>query len=714
MPDSKSIEVLKTVQLLRTALDGREEGYCVFDEAGLLHSWNLSLESDIPELIRQLKPGMEYERFLNASIGLGLTEKTQTASDGISGTEFSRLLGDEDLEFDLVLKDNRWIQISRVNLQGKGWLIIFRNVMNLQHEREALILSEEKFKRFARLASNWFWELDDNLCYLYHSTHEGAMFTDDVTLVAGLSRIDSLIGKANENAQLRKHNACLLAHENVNVVLSWGVEGSENITYSHVLAEPRYNSQGQFIGYIGCGRDVTATHKMSAEYEYQANHDHLTGLKNRRAFESYLDDVAHTSQIVDLEENSHTKKINEQYTLLSIDLDRFKLINDDVGHAAGDQLLIQVSRLLEQVVGDSGLVARVGGDEFGVCLSMGVEEAEPLVDSLLDQISNSTFKWKNRQFSLGASAGLAAFIPGLMNKSVLMKNADVACYSAKMLGRNRKEVFSRDNHFQTQQSVEVEILRTLRSAMSDDRLELYLQPIVTAQLDDHADKYEVLLRLIDVQGKIITPNTFIPTAEKYDVMQQVDLLVVEKSIKTLKEFIDLGADVSFSINLSGKTLGSERCLQRIVALVKEQSLPANSLCFEITETAAINSLEVVVAFMDELKAFGCQFSLDDFGSGLSSYSYLESLNVDYIKIDGSFIKKITSEKASQAIVKSINTLSHEMGMKTVAEFVENKDIADSVIAMNIDYLQGYHYGKPVSKSELLDLYSMSFLKTGTN
>lgn len=685
----------------------------MFDDAGLLLCWNEALEIDIPELVEQIGRDTDYDRFLSILKNTGLADNVESVVDGGPEAECSFPIGDEDFDVELPLTDNRWLHVSRVSMPSKGWLLIFKNITKLRQERETLILSEEKFKRFARLASNWFWELDENLCYLYHSTHEGAMFTHDATSVAGLSRIDTLIGKTNENDELREHNACLLAHKSINVILSWGVEGSGQTTYSHVLAEPRYNSRGQFIGYIGCGRDVTAAHEMSAKFEYQANHDHLTGLNNRRAFESYLDSIAGAYQLSGSAKINGFGAIDSQYTLVSINLDRFKLINDDAGHAAGDELLVHVSKLLCRIIGESGLVARIGGDEFGVCLNLGIEEAEAMADKLLDQISKYSFEWKNQRFSIGASAGIATFNPAFMNSSMLLKNADAACHSAKLLGRNRKEIFSKNNHLQALHSTELETLRMLHSAMDNDRMELYLQPIVTAQVDGHADKYEVLLRVINEQGDIISPGVFIPTAEKFDVMQQVDLLVVEKSIKAINEFIDQGANVAFSVNLSGKTLGSEKCLQKIIALVKRQSLPADSLCFEITETAAINSLEVVVVFMDELKRCGCQFSLDDFGSGLSSYGYLESLDVDYIKIDGSFIKKLSSEKASQAIVKSINTLSHEMGMKTVAEFVESKAIADSVIAMNIDYLQGYHFGKPTSISEVLSLYKLPHIKTGT-
>lgn len=681
----------------------------MFDSAGLLTSWNCTLEKDLPEIAEQIAIGASYEYLLEALKSLDQAHTVQGISCVGSDAEINKLQSNDALEYELALSGDRWVRMFRVDLQSAGWLLILQDVTKVVEDRKALILNEEKFKRFARLASNWFWELDANLCYVYHSTHNGAMFAADVSSVVGMSRLDSLIGKIEDNDQLKKHNACLLAHKRVDVVLTWNVEGSGKHTYSRVLAEPRFDSQGQFIGYIGCGRDVTAAHEMSAKFEYQANHDYLTGLKNRRALEGYINSLTAS----DLSDSGGMSDRSLRHTLIVLDLDRFRLINDDAGRAAGNQFLFQLSGLLERTLQQSGIVARIGGDSFGIYLNHGLEVAQNLTDKILRQISNYTFKWESKRFKICASAGLAEFEPVTMSSSDLFRNAELACHSAKLLGRNRTELYSANNYLQAQQGAELETLRVLQSAMDEDRIALYLQAIVAAQPDNNADKYEILLRVIDEHGNIVSPGALIPTAEKHGLMPLVDTIVVEKSINVVKEFVGQGANVSFSINLSGNTLGNEKALCKIASLVKRHALPAHSLCFEITETAAINSLDPVVSFMAELKQHGCQFSLDDFGSGLSSYGYLESLNVDYIKIDGSFIKKITSEKTSQAIVKSINTLSHEMGIKTVAEFVENCEIADSVIAMNIDYLQGYHYGRPAAIADVLDLYSAPSRATGT-
>ena len=706
------MESLKSTQLLLRVLAGRGEGYCLFNCDDTLHSWNEVLVNDMPEWINQLECGLPYSRFLSDVLNPLVVSRVGRACERRSNAASVQFPQIEEIMYECGLTDDRWMHVSRVELPDQNWLLLFNNITVQKKEREALVLSEEKFKRFARLSCNWFWELDENLCYLYHSTHQGAMFTDDASSVVGIPRIDSLLPRVADTAQLREHNACLLAHKSIDVVLSWICEGGDKVTYSHVLAEPRYDSRGKFIGYIGCGRDVTASYEMSAEFEFQANHDHLTGLKNRRAFERYLDGLINRSD-KKLSDSRYEKELHDQYTLVLIDLDRFKLINDDVGHAAGDQLLVQVSRLLQTIVGNSGMVARIGGDEFGVCLMQEIGTAEKLVDAIIEEISMLKFEWKNRPFSIGASAGLVAFNPALATRLMLLKNADAACYSAKMLGRNRKELFSNDNFFQTQQSEELNVLRTIRSAMDDDRVVLYVQPIVTASDVNVIDKFEILMRVSDEFGNTISPGKLIPTAEKYDVMHLVDLRVMEKTIANIRKYLAVGADVSFSINLSGNTLGNEKYMHKIVNLVKDQSMLGKCLCFEITETAAINSLDTVVYFMNELRRYGCQFSLDDFGSGLASYGYLESLQVDYIKIDGSFVKKIEAEKTSQAIVKSITTLSREMGIETVAECVENQSIAESAIALNVDYLQGYYYGKPVSIDELLSFYAVSLGKTGT-
>ncbi|MFK7853511.1 MAG: EAL domain-containing protein, partial [Granulosicoccus sp.] len=688
-------------QLLHSVFDEKGESCLLFDSAGLLTSWNRRVGKALPELAKEIAIGATYDSLLKALKSIDQARNTQGASEVGSNANNSKLQKNDALEYELTLSGDCWVHLSRVNLNTSGWLLILKDVTKVVKDRKALISKEDKFKRFARLASNWFWELDENLCYVYHSTHNGAMFTTDVSAAVGMSRVDSLNGKVEDNDQLKEHNACLLMHKRVDVILTWNIGGSSKYTYSRVLAEPRFDSHGQFIGYIGCGRDVTAAQEMSAKFEYQANHDFLTGLKNRRALEGHIKSLGAT----DLSSSDSQFDNSLRHTLIVLDLDRFRLINDDAGRAAGNQFLFQLSGLLDLMVEQSGTVARVGGDSFAICLNQGIEDALIKTDQLLDKISNYTFKWENKRFQICASAGLAEFAPATVCSSELFSNAELACHSAKLLGRNRSEVYCANNQIQAQQSAELATLRVLQSAVDEDRIELYLQAIVAAQSDDEADKYEILLRVVDEHGSIVSPGALIPTAEKYGLMALVDLYVVEKSINVVKEFVDQGLMVSFSVNLSGNSLGSEKTLSKLVELVKRHALPAHSLCFEITETAAINSLDPVVSFISELKQHGCQFSLDDFGSGLSSYGYLESLDVDYIKIDGSFIKKITSEKTSQAIVKSINTLSHERGMKTVAEFVENYEIADSVIAMDIDYLQGYHYGRPSTVADVLELYA---------
>jgi len=274
-------------------------------------------------------------------------------------------------------------------------------------------------------------------------------------------------------------------------------------------------------------------------------------------------------------------------------------------------------------------------------------------------------------------------------------------------------LFSPENYFQLQQNEDRKKVGILQSAIDNDRLKLYLQPIVPAIANEATAKYEVLLRIVDEKDQIISPGALIPVAEKFDLIQLIDMQVVKKSIDWLQTFLAQGIDVAFSVNLSGNTLSNKSCLTRIASMVRSCELPHNALGFEITETSAIENIDQVSAFIDQLREMGCLFSIDDFGSGLSSYNYLNSLQVDFLKIDGSFVSNILNNQTSFAIVKSINTLSHEMGMKTVAEFVEDNAVANSLRDLNVDYLQGFLYGQPERAEDILDQYQYLQLRSGT-
>ncbi|MEM7258511.1 MAG: EAL domain-containing protein, partial [Pseudomonadota bacterium] len=505
------------------------------------------------------------------------------------------------------------------------------------------------------------------------------------------------------NDQLSEHNNAIKNHQPFDVILTC-VDQQGQAYHSHTVGLPQFDNHGKFTGYIGCGHDISESYTLKQQFEYQATHDELTGLWNRRAFGAYLKK---------LHEHAQQAQPAEQ-SLLCIDLDKFKLVNDSAGHQAGDQLLRVLSDLFERVFGKHAVLARLGGDEFGAVLPCGVDEAMRLSHGLIEKIGRHQFHWKKRKYSVGACIGVVAIDQTSRNSSDLLSKADIACYSAKESGRNQAQKYTTQSTFQIQQADELNKVQLLNNAISDGNVTLYLQPIVpTGNTVDDRVKYEVLLRIRDENGEFLSSSDIIPVAEKYERMQHLDLWVTERTLAALEDLADLNVSGSLSVNLSGNTLSCASTLTQIVELVSSHRIEPGSLCFEITETAAIANIDKVLVTMRELRALGCEFSLDDFGSGLSSFGYLKSLPVEYLKIDGSFVRNITEDRACRAIVTAFNTLSHEMGIKTVAEFVENKDIAELLTDLKIDYLQGYSVGMPRDIDDWLDDYRAENHLTGT-
>ena len=670
-----------TLQLLRTLT----QAFALFGTDNKLQHWSPTLSDFFPNSTCRLSTELSYQAFLQLQADCG---------------DLTAPLAESTTDFNCYLPNRKTVEIRVFYLADGERVFACSDVSHIRREQEALLASDLKFRQFATLASNWFWELDENLCYKYHSSHCQPLAGTDPESLVGQPRILKLDGMVVDNDQLHEHNRCLLEHQDVDVVLTWVKDDGKKI-FSRILARPQYHL-GRFSGYLGCGRDVSAAYELRERLQYQAEHDDLTGLLNRRAFAETLDEAF-----------SASRPGTQSHALIKFDLDHFKLVNDDAGHQAGDALLKEVTAILKQETHHNAVIARLGGDEFGVYMQASPIAAQNYADRMIQRIDGHRFEWRDQHFVIGASAGIAFLDEVSRSSTIVLKNADAACYSAKRLGRNRALLFSPENYFQQQQNEERKKIGILQSAIDNDRLKLYLQQIVPSGAMENTAKYEVLLRIVDQNDQVISPGELIPVAEKFDLIQLVDMQMVQKSITLLKTFLDQHFDVAFSVNLSGNTLSNSSCLKRITNLVRSSQLPANALGFEITETSAIESIDLVSKFINQMRGMGCQFSIDDFGSGLSSYNYLNSLQADFLKIDGSFVSKVLDDQTSLAIVKSINTLSHEMGMKTVAEFVEYDEVADTLRDINIDYLQGYLFGQPLRAEEILAQYQDLQLKSGT-
>jgi diguanylate cyclase (GGDEF)-like protein/PAS domain S-box-containing protein len=443
--------------------------------------------------------------------------------------------------------------------------------------------------------------------------------------------------------------------------------------------------------------DITETRLLNEQIAYQADHDGLTGLANRSKFDRYLKRAIELAQ-----------KENREHALCYLDLDQFKIVNDTCGHLAGDELLRQLGELLRKHIRQYDFVARLGGDEFGIlmynCTSTLAHQA---CEKLRDLIKDFNFAWEDRSFTIGVSIGVSSINNVSGNAVDLLKEADAACYAAKEKGRNRVHVFRPDDEDLAMRQGEMQWVEKIRQGLEQKRFILYGQLIVPLQETDDGLHFEALLRYRDDRGNIIPPGAFLPAAERYNLASELDRWIITYLLEWLANHPDFLESVSLcSVNLSGLSLSDETMLPFISGQFQKWAIPTHKVCFEITETAAISNLSHATHFINQLKQQGCLFSLDDFGSGLSSFAYLKNLPVDYLKIDGLFVKDILDDQVDLAMVKSINEVAHVMNKKTIAEFVENKAIFNLLKTLGIDYAQGYGIGRPVPLSELKPVTSL--------
>ncbi|MGE0483018.1 MAG: EAL domain-containing protein [Gammaproteobacteria bacterium] len=424
--------------------------------------------------------------------------------------------------------------------------------------------------------------------------------------------------------------------------------------------------------------------QTESQLSYQARHDALTGLLNRAAFERHL------QALVPVAADSTV-----EHAFFFLDLDQFKIVNDTCGHNAGDELLRQLAGVILGEIRRSDTLARLGGDEFAVLVeNCSIDQASRAAHAIRNAVQDYKFHWEDRVFRVGVSIGVAAVDQSVANVAELLQRADAACYMAKELGRNRIHVYQSDDESIARLQGEMQWVTRIQKALEEDRLVLFAQPIAPLR-GDMASHHEILVRLVNDQGDMVPPGAFLPAAERYNLIGAVDRWVVGRTLRVLADYPHLvGADGFVSINLSGQSLADDQLLEFIETELRRGGIPGRNLCFEITETATISNLNVARAFMARLKSFGCRFALDDFGSGLSSFGYLKTLNVDYLKIDGVFVKDIVDDPIDHAMVRSINEIGQVMGMRTIAEFVENDEIKGMLREIGVDYAQGYGVGRP--------------------
>lgn len=429
--------------------------------------------------------------------------------------------------------------------------------------------------------------------------------------------------------------------------------------------------------------------KATETLSYQAHHDALTGLINRREMEARLERALKTAQEHEL-----------QHVFCYLDLDQFKVVNDTCGHHAGDDLLRQLSHLLSSRVRERDTLARLGGDEFGLLLEKcSMNDAKLIAENIREMIREFRYVYESKIFNVGASIGMVVINKNTSSIEMVFSQADSACFAAKDNGRNRIHIFEPDDLDLAKRRNEMQWVSRIAQTLEDERLRLFCQPIIPISRVDNILHYEILLRQITPEGKIVPPMAFIPAAERFGLMNAIDRWVISNSFmayKKLTEHHTQGQRYVFSINLSGISLSDTSLLAFITDEFTLHGIPPTNICFEITETAAITNLGNTLQLMKSLKAIGCKFLLDDFGSGMSSFAYLKNLPVDYIKIDGAFVKDIVTNPIDLAMVQSVHSVAEAMQIRTIAEFVESAEIVRLLKEVGVDYGQGMFLGEPIA------------------
>jgi diguanylate cyclase (GGDEF)-like protein/PAS domain S-box-containing protein len=508
--------------------------------------------------------------------------------------------------------------------------------------------------------------------------------------------------KVTEIVKLVKDGGQELDHDPVSVALEKG----ESLTLADQTAlvsrrglelaiqatvAPIRDREGQSIGAVIVFSDVSRERRMRRLLSYQAAHDALTGLINRREFESRLTSAIESAR------SDHSIR----HAMIYVDLDQFKVVNDTCGHPAGDQLLRQVTGLLQTRVRANDVLARLGGDEFGVLLEHCTpDQALRIADGVRQAIHDLRFQWGANTMQIGASIGIVEIDYRTESVATLLSAADIACYSAKDGGRNRVQVY--DPASASARHREMRWMARLTHAREEGRLDLMFQPIVrVASPTKTRPHYELLLRLHDENGTIVLPDEFIPAAERYNMMPSLDRWVIEKVLRdyvpTVRDGVEEAA-FTVAVNLSGTTLSDPSFLEYLIDALEAHEPTPGALCFEVTETAAITNLGHASYLMREMASRGCLIALDDFGSGLSSFNYLRTLPVNYLKIDGNFVQNVASDPIDRSMVEAIVQIGRAIGIETVAERVETPAVLDTLRHIGVGYAQGYLCGRPAPMS----------------
>ena len=568
----------------------------------------------------------------------------------------------------------------------------------LNSSQGELKCSRQRFQDFAASSSDWLWETDRKGHFTFVSSSVSETLDMSAETLLGRTPAEVFPGSSLGELMTALRPAGRQPGKFKNIEI-WVRSQNADRHCLRLNGVPVYSNKN-FMGYRGTASDISKLKQDEKRMVILANQDHLTGLSNRRRF---LEDLSH--------EIRRVERHGQFGVLLLVDLDHLKLVNDTAGHAAGDQIIVQVAGLLKRASRDQDFLARISGDEFAVAYTaMSENQGFEKANQLLERINTLKPRYGGRTLNISASIGMVTFPQQGKVPVELMAKADAAMSVAKAGGRNRVHRYNETDMMRERMDNQLVWKDRLLEALEKDGLHLVFQPIV-AVASSQAHHYEVLVRMKEDNGALIAPGKFIPAAEQFGLIQRVDRQVVTRAIRYLADLPADMANVGFSINLSGLSVGRQDMYDLIEQEIREGGVDPGRLTFEITETAACEQINTAMEFFQKIRQLGCLVSLDDFGVGFSSFSYLKHLRADILKIDGSFIRDIHNSSADQLFVKALVDVARGMGMRTVAEFVENGQVFERVRSLGVDYVQGYYLGKPQSTLESVRDEAMETVST---
>ncbi len=543
---------------------------------------------------------------------------------------------------------------------------------------------------YAQVGSDFLWQTDSEMNLLRLSAQAQPLLGVDTDELLGQSLISLFdrFGYADDAAEWSLLSIDLRNQQEIrDRQIKWQNKTGE-VRVSRLSALPIFDANGQFMGHRGTGRDVTGAYKAASEVAFHASHDALTGLVNRREFEIRCDEAVRTA-----------RDDRVSHSLCFLDLDNFKTVNDTCGHAAGDELLRQLSDLFTGLVRKSDVLARLGGDEFGVLIfDVGINEAMRLANQLRREVENFEFLWEDKRFTIGVSIGLVIIDDRWENRSAVFRAADAACYEAKNKGRNRVAVYQESSN-ENPSGERQHWVQLINAAIDQGGIRLCMQKIQPLDGNDDLLYSELLVRLRDADGQEVSPRSFMPAAERYGLSSRLDLAVVDATIDWLSAQPHIADSMAMcAINLSVQSIIDDDFTSQLLERLNRAPLDVSTFCFELKETAVVSHLSAATGFIKRVHEIGCHVAIDNFGSGVSSFSYLRQLPITYVKIDGLLIRDILDDVVDFALVKSINDIGKTLGKKIIAEHVENDSIYSRLQDIKVDFAQGYYIGKP----ELID------------